>query len=367
MARGEPGDVMSTALETRLDAQLAATLAAHFDPADGSPYWLARERALGLDVRACIRTIDDLAALGPFDLADLGRHPIEDFLPRALRTARGLVLAETGGTSGEPRPTAYAADDFEAAFVTPFLARTAAIDFSGGHWLWLGPGGPHVIGKAAQRIAQLTRGADAFSVDFDPRWFRRLTPGSLARTRYLEHVLEQALRVLAVQRVAHLFATPVVLAALAPRLSDAQRLRIGFLYLGGMPLAPAAMRAIAAAFPNARCLAGYGNTLFGVSHEAAPGPARDTPPVYVPDTARLVVRIVPPPTADTAVGARIAQRVAPGARGQVMMHRLDLSGLLPNVLERDSAVRVDLGAAQDGIEDPRPLEHTGLHIDNGIY
>lgn len=360
---------MSEHLLARIDERLRATLAAHFDPLDGSPYWLARERALGIDVRARVRELDDLAVFGPFDLAELSRHPVEAFLPRAVRESRSLVFAETGGSSGEPRPIAYARADFEAAFVAPFVQRCGEHDFGDGRWLWLGPGGPHVIGKAAQCIAELTTGADAFSVDFDPRWFRRLAAGSLARTRYLEHVLEQALRVLATQRIAHLFATPVVLAALATRLSTRLRERIGFLYLGGMPLAPDAMRGIGAAFPRARCLAGYGNTLFGVTHEAAAGPARTTPPVYVPDSARLVVRIVPPPARAAANEdtARLMKRVAPGVRGQVLMHRLDASGFLPNVLERDGAVRVDLGAAQDGLEDPQPLLRTGITIDNGIY
>ena len=351
-----------------VDRRLQATLAAHFDRAHGSPYWLGRERELGIDVRASVRTLADLAVFGPFDLAELGRHPVEHFLPRHARETDELVLAETGGTSGEPRPIASTQSDFEAAFVTPFLQRAGDHDFSAGRWLWLGPGGPHVIGKAAQRIARLTTGADAFSVDFDPRWFRRLAPGSLARTRYLDHVLEQALRVLRVQRVTQLFATPVVLVALAARLDRARRDRIGFLYLGGMPLAPDAMRTIGDAFPNARCLAGYGNTLFGVTHEAGAGLARDTPPVYVPDSARLIVRIVPLSDGDaTDHPDRLLQRVAPGARGQVLMHRLDASAFLPNVLERDSAVRVELGAVQDGLAEPRPLAHTGLTIDNGIY
>jgi len=359
---------MNADLATRVTARLRATLAAHFDPLDGSPYWLARERALGLDVRSRVHTIDDLALFGVFDPAVLSRHPIDAFLPRATRESRGLVFAETGGTSGEPRPIAYARADFDAAFVMPFLQRCAGHDFSAGRWLWLGPGGPHVIGRAAQRIAELTTGADAFSVDFDPRWYRRLAPGSLARSRYLEHVLEQAQRVLKTQRIAHLFTTPVVLAALAPRLDDAVRERIGFLYFGGMPLVPATMRTLAAAFPQAHGIAGYGNTLFGVSHEAAPGPLRDTPPVYVPDDARLIVRVVPAGIAGAAHDSgRLTRRVAPGERGQILMHRLDTSGFLPNVLERDSAIRVDLGAAQDGLADPQPLTTTGLHIDNGIY
>lgn len=357
-------------MTSALDQHLRAVLATHFDPVHGSPYWLARERALGFDVREGVRCVADLARLGPFDLDDLNRHPVEHFLPRGVRDAGGLVFAETGGTSGEPRPIAYSRDDFHAAFVEPFIATLdAGLLPGGGRWLWLGPSGPHVIGRAAQCIARLTTGSDAFSVDFDPRWYRRLAPGSLARTRYLEHLLEQALRIVGRQDVRYLFCTPVVLAALAGRMDAAARARVRLVYLGGMPLAPDAMRAIGAAFTGARCLAGYGNTLFGVTHQprwlAAGDPALAAPPRYLPASVRLVVRVVPPGDAPAAL--RLAGRAAPGVRGQVVMHRLDASGFLPNVMERDAAARIELDDEQDGLEDPRPIEQPAFKVDSGIY
>lgn len=348
-----------------MNARLQAVLTAHFDPQHGSPYWLARERELGFRVLERVRGIDDLALFGPFDLTALSRHPVEHFLPAGVRATPGLMLAETGGTSGEPRPIAWSAEDFEAAFIAPFARRVAASHFDGGHWLWLGPGGPHVIGRAAQRIAQLTTGTDAFSVDFDPRWFRQLAPGSLARTRYLGHVLEQALRVLNAQDIRYLFATPVVLGALATRLTAPQRARVRFIYLGGMPLGADAMRAVGAAFPAAQCLAGYGNTLFGVTHEATVGPASMTPPCYLPDSTRLLVWVVP--LSGESPAARLASRAAAGTRGQVVMHRLDFSGFLPCVMERDAALRVPLADGQDGLEDPRPIDLPSFKVDNGIY
>jgi len=346
---------------------LREVLAAHFDPVAGSPFWLRRQQALGLDVRARVRELDDLALLGPLDLADLNRHPVTDFVPRSVAAAGGLILAETGGTTGTPRTTAYSPVDFDAAFVAPFLSCVRGHGvFDGGHWLWLGPGGPHIIGKAAQRIAALTTGSDAFSVDFDPRWFRRLAMGSLARPRYLEHVLEQALAILSVQDIRYVFCTPVVLAALAPRLEASRRATIRFIYLGGMPVNAAAREALGEALPAARFLAGYGNTLFGVTHERAPSrPSAATPCDYLPDSPRLIVRVLPPGGGTDA--ERLARRAAPGERGQVMMHRLDRSGFLPCVLERDSAERVALACGQDGLRDPQPLIASGLNIDTGIY
>ncbi|MGD9602520.1 MAG: hypothetical protein AB7O21_17730 [Gammaproteobacteria bacterium] len=347
------------------DDPLRAIIALHFDPEAGSPYWLRRQRTLGFDPRARIRAIDDLALFGPFDLEDLNRYPVTDFVPEAVRRCTRLVLAETGGTSGVPRTTAYSEEDFHAAFVAPFLDAVAAVPLDeGGQWLWVGPGGPHIIGKAAQRIAVLTTGCEAFSVDFDPRWFRRLAAGSLGRTRYLDHVLEQALRVIAAQDIRYLFSTPVVLEALATQMDPAARSRIRFLYLGGMPVGAGARAALAEAFPAARGLIGYGNTLFGVCHQHGGDPWHARVPEYRAPAPRLGVRIVPLAGADRD---RLRARVAPGERGQVVMHRLDASGFLPCVFERDSAVRGELGASQDALLDPQPLHGPGFKPDSGIY
>ena len=344
-----------------MSERLRHVLDLHFNPDFGSPYWLRRLQAGECPRPETIRTLEDLPRFGAFDLDHLRQYPIEDFIPQAVRTRASLILAETGGTSGTPASTAYTQADFEAAFIQPFLRVAGAGTFGAGHWLWLGPGGPHIIGKAAQRIAALTTGSDAFSVDFDPRWFRRLTPGSVARERYLGHVLEQAHRVLAHQDVRYLFSTPVVLSALGEALPVAVRERIDFIYLGGMPVRAAALSALGQYFPNAHFLAGYGNTLFGVLHEAAPSRPADAPRVYLPESDRLVVRVVP------ESAAACDQRVAPGTRGRVMLHRLDESAFLPCVLERDSAERVPCGDTQDGLRDPDALQTSRFTSDSGIY
>ncbi len=346
--------------------RLREILALHFDPSGGSPYWLLRERALGWSVRAEIQSIDDLGRLGPFDLGDLARYPVTDFVPRSLLGEQHLVMAESGGTTGTPATTAYTQRDFESAFIEPFLDTLGKLAiFDGGYWLWLGPGGPHIIGKAAQRIAALTTGADAFSVDFDPRWYRRLMPGSLARMRYLDHVLEHALRIAELQDVRYLFGTPVVLQELATRLSQSRRLCVKLLYLGGMPVSAEVAKALRRAFPHALFLAGYGNTLFGVCHERAPSRLLSNTPSYYAQSPRLIVRVVE--LTDRPPAERVNTRAPLGTRGQLMMHRLDPSGFLPCVLERDSAVRLADSASQDGLGEPQPLANSNLKIDHGIY
>lgn len=350
-----------------MNATLAQVLALHLDPEQGSPWWLARQDALGFDLRARLRDIDDLPLLGPFDLGVFHAQPLEAFIPRSVRARSRLLYAETGGTTGSPVPTAYTPREFHAAFIQPLLDRIDRRLFAaGGNWLWLGPSGPHVIGQAARRIALLTTRRDAFCIDFDPRWFRKLAPGSLGRTRYLEHVLEQACALLAVQDVRYLFATPVVLRELLPRLTPARRSAVRFVYLGGMPVEPEVMGEIVTALPQASFLAGYGNTLFGVCHEAAAGRDYARTVTYHCDTARLHLRLVAP---DAAAAGHLDRGVAAGQRGQIMMHRLDASLFLPCVLERDHAIHL-AGEASSGAQhfaDPRPPAGSGPIIDKGIY
>ncbi len=345
-----------------MSERLGRILARHLDPRTGSRYWLERERELGFSLRTRIASIGDLDQLGAFDVDALRNRPIGDFMPRDLDARQGLVLAETGGTTGTPASTAYSADDFHAAFIAPFLERVdGSAIFGGGHWLWLGPSGPHVIGKAARRIADITTGADAFSIDFDPRWFRRLAPESLARARYLEHVLEQARRILAHQDVRYLFTTPVVLDKLSETMSERSREAVRLVYLGGMAIDDGVLLRIAARLPSALFLGGYGNTLFGVCHETRAARPRTGPRRYYPQGERLVVRV--------ARDGGSSRPCAYGARGQLVMYRLDESCFLPVVRERDEATRLEPLAQglADGFADPRPPALSSVHIDHGIY
>src|SRR5579872_5717481 len=167
---------------TDTDDRLCDLLALHLHPRHGSRYWLRRQEALGFDVRDRIRALDDLWLLGPTPTGDLRRNPLREFIPQALHgQLYRFVIGETAGTSGPPCATAYRDDEFQAAFVAPFLKTARAAGFPHGEpWLWVGPSGPHVIGKAVRELARQTGSMDPFNVDFDPRWAKRLVAGSIA-------------------------------------------------------------------------------------------------------------------------------------------------------------------------------------------
>jgi thienamycin biosynthesis protein ThnN len=284
------------------------------------------------------------------------------------------VIGETAGTSGLPCITAYRDDEFQEAFVTPFLRVARAAGFPRGEpWLWVGPSGPHIIGKVVRELARQTGSMDHFSVDFDPRWAKKLAEGSLARQRYLDHVTSQALDVLKREEVGVLFITPPALAALTERLTDQQREAIHGIHYGGMSLSPEAVNHFRHAFPHAVHLAGYGNTLFGVVMEAADSPRQALD--YYPLAKRILFQIVDLQEADeTRPGVWPPQQVIYGQTGRVLFHRFDESCLLLNVLERDQAERIkasetahSLGCEADGLRNPRPLDPLAGRLQLGLY
>jgi|SRR5579862_2983601 len=355
-----------------LDERVRRIVALHFDPRDGAPYWVERARALDVDAVHAIQSVDDLALLGPMDRSALFTRAVEDFVPRQfIGCKESWIVGETGGTLGRSSFAVHRGDEFAAAFVEPFVEAARLANFPRGlNWLFIGPSGPHIIGKAARACSRAMGSIDPFSVDFDPRWARKLPAESIARERYLAHIEAQALDVLNAQRVGVLFATPPVLASLAAKIDSEKCAQISGIHFGGMAVHTELRERLRRLFPNAVLLSGYGNTLLGVAPELAYSP--ETGIDYFAQGTRLVYRVV-----DSEVkgeNERLARVVDYSRRGQVLAHRLDELQFIPNLLERDSAVRIapPLSAAKsgfllDGLRDPQPIANSAVKPEAGLY
>lgn len=347
--------------DAEIDVRLRDVLAIHFDPKHGSPFWLRRAEALGFDPRSDIKCVADLARFGIMEPKELADHPLEDFLPRPLLDQTSeLILAQTGGTLGQPVWTAYLESEFREAFVEPFVVAAAHVGFPmGKNWLYVGPSGPHIIARAADAIARSTGSMPAFSVDFDPRWAKKLSPGSFAAKRYLQHVVDQALAVLESQEITIIFSTPVVILAIAGTMERRLRDRIRGVHYGGVAIDSSEMGSLQTkAFPNAVHLSGYGNTLFGCCLELEVSVGREL--TYFPHGNRILFGVIDKDTEqpDRPVYRRV------GAEGPLVFSRLDKTILLLNVLERDHVklceppARSPAGFQHMGVESPSPrVEH----------
>ena len=347
----------------------------HFHPTQGSRYWLEKASRLGIEPLKDIRRLEDLAVFGPMDIDDLGRRPMEDFVPLPFHKDKSVwVVGETGGTMGAPQASVYLEDEFYDAFVKPFVAAADYRGFPRGlNWLWVGPSGPHIIGKAARACAKALGSPDPFSVDFDPRWVKKFPPQSMAFKRYLAHVTEQALRIVETQNAGVLFSTPKVLVSLGRIMPNKKREAIQGVHFGGMELDREIFKRIAELFPNAVFISGYGNTLFGMCPEFAGDP--DLPMEYFPSGNRLIFSTVSLDW-ETPPGEKLANPSGPGETGQIVFTRLDKSFLIVNQLERDCGELLEPdpvlrshGFEGFGIRNPRPMPRGGDHgqVAVGLY
>lgn len=357
------------------DEWLRHVVSIHFDPSSGSRYWLGRARALGIDVRNEVTAVDRLKILGPMNEDDLRNHPLEDFIPKAfLANRRDFILGETSGATGKPKITAYMRNEFQSAFVDYFHDVACGRGFpKGASWLWIGPSGPHIIGKAVGCVARRMDSMDPFSVDFDPRWAKKMKEGSFGARRYLQHVMDQVFDILQRQRVDVIFTTPVVLKELAAMMDRSDKVKIRGVHYGGISIDKEDFKGFKEDdFPNAVHLAGYGNTLFGLCLEVEESTEFDLD--YFPPGPRMIPQVVSIRDGLEPSTGRLSDIVGYGEEGQVVLHRLDEGFFIPNMFERDRAVRIaptgktrSMGINLDGVRNPAPLSGISKAVKVGLY
>ncbi len=315
-----------------------AIIALHTDPVQGSPFWIEYFKRHRLSVEGIA---DDPFSAPLMDTEALRQRPIEDFIPRKLLAQNPyLITGETSGFSGKPIHTVFSEEEFHKGFVETFLSMAEETGFPvRAKWFWIGPSGPHVIGKAVRAILRAVGGMDPFAIDFDPRWFRKTTDGSLSQERYFKHIEEQIFDVLDQQTVDVLFATPPVVQMLAEKMQAGKRAAIRGVHYGGMSMGCEQYTAFREAFPNAVHLSGYGNSLFGVFIEEA----FDQNGIHFRvDSERVAIDIVKHEN-----GRAIP--VGIGDEGTVMFSRFDETFMILNMLERDIATKT-----ASGLRDPHP-------------
>ncbi len=366
--------VTNTAAPVALtDAHVRAIVARHFHPTAGTRFWLERAHSLGLDARDRIRRAEDLALLGPLLREQLHAQPLLHLVPAGLHADLGrLVLSETGGTSGTPLRSVFSPEEFRAGFVEPFQTAVRARGFpTSGAWAFVGPSGPHVIHQAARAFARAAGCLEPFAVDFDPRWARAQSPGSLGARLYREHVAAQALAIFRRERIEVVFSTPPVLLHLAAALPPAQRANIRGIHIGGMALDADTRAALHAAYAEAVLLPAYGNSLAGISPELS-APGEDGPARYALPAGRLRLRVLRRPPSGVFDAAALHDDAAEGECGRVVLDRLDPTFLIANLIERDEA-RMEacpVATAAEGfldrvLVDPRPAREVA--VEGGLY
>jgi phenylacetate-coenzyme A ligase PaaK-like adenylate-forming protein len=315
-------------LGTGLDEWTRRMMRWHFSDATGSPFWLRRRPALGFDPVRDVGGFADLRRFGTFGTEALRRAPVRDLLPHGF-AGRPFRVFETGGTTGEPcrivSVTRLAND------VLMYAAMLAARGLHGLDIVAMTPGGPHAYGHFVEGLADSWGGA-VCAIDFDPRWVKHELRSGGDPEGYLAHLLRQTVSLLARREAGLLFTTTRLLLALAASL-DGPLADYGIraVCTGGTSVSAEEERFLRREFlGGVQWIDTYGNTLVG--HCLPAEPLTDGGPC----TYHLA-----PPFGEVRVARRDdwTRTAEYGERGQVVTTTLLEDLFIPNLIERDSAVR----------------------------
>lgn len=351
----------TTRTDTAFDQHIRTSMAWHFGEDTGSAFWLAKRGTLGFDPLTDIRGLADLTRF-PDVSAELRTVPAQDLIPRGLAD-RTFRVYDSGGTTGSPKRIVDSG--YRSTMLAWARERLTAVGVpEEGNWLHLGPSGPHVIGFDVAGYAALGRGL-FYPVDLDPRWVKRLLADGRESDadEYVQHLLDQAETILASQPVAVLSTTPPLLEAICarPALHEAVRRTVRAIIWAGTSISAENLRQLDEVFfPEAAVVGIYGNSLMGVAPQRPPRPG---------DTHRCVFEPYPDTTRLELVDEQ-GDPVAPGERGRVRLHLVTEEMFLPNVLERDSAIRVPAadGSPVDGLADVQTYRSVDdVRVIEGVY
>jgi hypothetical protein len=351
----------SAASGVALAEHLGETLRWHFDPATGSPFWLRKAAELGFD--PC-RDLHEFAGLRRFpDVSDeLRTVGVDDLIPAGC-AGEPFGVYESGGTLGAPKRIVESDSRLRGVDWVSQVLRSHGFPDTG-HWLHVGPTGPHIVGRSVRRLAELRRSI-CFTVDFDPRWVKRLIGSGRhdVADDYVQHVLDQVELIAANQEIRILFITPPMLEALCGRteLHDRLAARIDGLIWSGTSMSATTLRLVEETFfPQAKVVGIYGNSLMGIAPQRPPREGDEHRCVFQTFWPNSIVEVVDPET---------GQRVPYGERGRVLVHLLTRDLFLPNVVERDTAVRLPAAAHGEGddLADIRPYRASSATVIEGVY
>lgn len=342
---------------------LASVIKWHFSHDTGSPFWLEMLNSLDFDPINDIRSFIDLS-LFPDVSPMLQDVAIEDLCPKGLSNTTLAGVFESGGTTGNPkRVVAY-----ESWLKQLVDWRVKDFDIKQGlpkNTLAIVPSGPHIVGTI-NKLRAKAFGGHCFMIDLDPRWVKKLIQlGNIESVKpYVEHLIDQAEPIIETQLLRYLVSTPPIIEAIARRPALVERLNqtLEMITWGGTHMDIDTLDYLkASVFPNIKFSASYGSTMILSEAKARIDQDYNGLPIFDSYRPYVLIEVVDPET---------RMPVEYYNRGQVVMNHLSKFALFPNILERDTALKIPAPDDYPGasVSDVQPLSKIlGKDIIEGVY
>ena len=359
-------DARIASSRAQLDTHVRETIAWHFDPRTGCPFWLESAKRLGWDPRREVQSFADLKKFPIFEDDWLRGGPVRRWLPQGYE-GQPLFVFETGGTTGVPK-SRLAVNDFRIDY--EMFSETLPDEHfpRGANWLMLGPSGPRRLRLAVEHLCQ-HRGGICFCVDLDPRWVIQLIKRGWNEQleAYKQHVIDQAVTILGANHdIRCLFTTPKLLESLALELEHrGTTLRdagVTGIFSGGTEFTPQWTRfASEELIPGVYMTPTYGNTLMGLACSRPVTPDDGYKIAYYAPQPRAVIEVVSFDDPERFVEY--------GGTGRVRLTTLTREFFVPGFLERDEGEREPPTALYpwDGISGVRPFRKFAASTTVGVY
>ncbi len=347
--------------EKDLDKWVTEIINWHFSEETGSPYWLEKKRTLYFNPLSDIKTYNDLRKFGLFDDTELKNVSVKNLIPKGVlnKANNRISIFETGGTLGVPKRII---DYSYRQEVTKWLSQTLNLHRfpMQGNWLHLGPAGPHVVGQTTKELAWSRNGL-CYYVDIDVRWVKKCVKmgNQELLNDYVDHVIEQALIILETQDIDFIFTTPKLLLNLCEK-TDISNIK--GICCGGTHVTPDLHRLLRQEIiPGVPLCVVYGNTLMGVAPQEPFNLNRNWDLHHYSFNPYFMLKVVSPDDPK--------QEVDYGEVGRVQITTLTKDYFIPNLLERDEAMRVPGNSycSWDGVANVKPFTEIEQATIEGVY
>lgn len=332
----------------------------HFSEETGSEFWLGKKNQLGFNPIARIKTFEDLELFGKFDDEELKKAPMDSLIPRGFKnnSTSNFRVFETGGTLGVPKRIIDCTYRKEIAKWVSYSLDKHNFPKEG-NWLHLGPSGPHVVGHTTAEIANIRGKSLCYFVDIDTRWIKVMVKNGDKKSlnQYIDHVLFQAANIIETQNISCIMTTPKLLPALADRISLS---KIKGIIIGGTHVTKAYYKLLKNEITKEIPLCiNYGNTLMGVAPSVKCTNPYDIN--YYGLYPYFILKVVDDNSYQKCVEYN--------NKGRVCITVLTKDYFIPNMLERDEAIRIpgNDDYPWDGVSDVAPFAKIKDEIIEGVY